>query len=96
MLTMGKNYVKLTKSQVIATVRKHGKIEVDLYPSNCSPANNTWVRGMTVDLKSHQWNNSVLYNDGLNDIHFDVLIANFMHHNCNGELGRRVHYYQEA
>lgn len=89
------NYVKLTKTQVIATVRKHGKIEVDLYPSNCSPANKTWVQGMTCDLKLSN-NGYPVYNDGLNDINFDTLIANFAHHNCNSELGRRVHYYVEV
>jgi hypothetical protein len=87
------NYKKLTKSQVIAQVKKTGKIEVDLYPSNCSPRNQTWVQGMSVDLKLVD--NAVMYNDGMNDISFDSVINNFSHYNCNNELGKRVHYYIE-
>lgn len=83
---------KLTKTQVIKKVREQGSLTVELFSSNCSPQNLTWIRGFDIELTFNN-NGAVVYFDGMNHIPFESVIANFQHYNCNAELGNRVHYY---
>lgn len=84
---------KVTKSRVIAQLKKmpEGEIlPVTLFPSNCGPANTTWVKGFEIQL-----NNEFLqpaYKDA-EFTGFDSLVSDFSYYNCNSELGKRVHFY---
>lgn len=86
---------KLTKSQVIAIAKKSpfNNCMVDLYPSNCSPANQTWVKPLTVEVHWHEGQAVKLYVDGSYKT-FDSIINEFQYYNCNSELGNRVHFYE--
>lgn len=83
---------KLTKSQVIALAKKVDKLEVELYPSNCSPLNQMWVQGYKVDLRINE-GTPFHFNQQGTPILFDSVINSFSAFNCNYELGNRVHFY---
>lgn len=83
---------KITKAQAIAAAKKQGKLEVELYPSNCGPANQTWIKGYKVDLRVNN-GTAFHFNEQGTPILFDSVINSFSAYNCNSELGNRVHYY---
>lgn len=84
------NYKKVTKAQVRAMFRKSLNQTVLFFPSNCGPANTTWVKGMPYNPTEY----NVSYG-GL-DEHFNKTINSFSYYNCNSELGKRVHFYIEV
>lgn len=82
---------KLTKSQVIARVKRQGSLTIELYPSNCGPSNQTWVRGYEVELF---FEDGVVIQRTADDMStFEALINSFTYYNCGTQLGKRVHYY---
>lgn len=85
---------KLTKSQLIALAKKHGKIKALLFPSNCGPSNTTWVRGVEVDVRVNDGTAFNFMPDGA-PVLFEAFLNSYMVYYCNAELGRRVHYYVE-
>ena len=85
---------KVTKSQLIALAKKHGKIKALMFPSNCGPSNTTWVKGCEVDVRVNEGTAFHFGHDGA-PILFDSFIDSFKYFNCGAQLGRRVHYYIE-
>jgi hypothetical protein len=85
---------KLTKSQVIAKVKKLNEGEilpVTLFPSKCGPANTVWVQGYEVPLKLK--NGVPTYETEVQEENFEDIINSYSYYNCNNELGKRVHFY---
>jgi hypothetical protein len=88
---------KLTKTQVIAKLKKLNENEVltvTLFPSKCGPANTTWVKGFEKELTKQDL--IPLYPDSKeipNLTEFDSLVNDFKYYNCIPELGMRVHFY---
>ena len=84
---------KLTKSQVIAQVKKNGSLTIEMYPSKCGPTNQVWVRGFSFELFYED--GEIVYRNTDDMGTFESLINAFLYYNCNAELGNRVHYYVE-
>jgi hypothetical protein len=78
---------KLTKTQVRKQFSKSLDQTVLLFPSNCGPANTTWVKGFEYNPSKY----NITYKEL--DNHFNKFINEFSYYNCNAELGKRVHFY---
>jgi len=78
---------KLTKAQVRKEFKGSLNKTVLLFPSNCSHANTTWVKGYDYNPSSYNLSYSDL------ESHFEKTINEFSYYNCNSELGNRVHFY---
>jgi hypothetical protein len=101
----GTKMKKLTKTQVIAKLKKLNENEVltvTLFPSKCDPQNTTWVKGFEkeltkqdLSLKYPQTEKTLPYLAECEKTltHLDSIINDFQYYNCIPELGTRVHFY---
>jgi hypothetical protein len=83
---------KVTKAQVMTHLKKlkgEEEIQVSLFPSNCGPGNAHFL-GYDIHLKNEYL---LPKYPGSKITCLDSLINEFVHYNCNNELGKRVHFY---
>lgn len=87
-------FKKLTKTQVKALVKKEGKLDIALVPSNVYPDyKNPWVKPYDITLEKDDYGNANYTRFG-QTMDFDSVINNFKYYNCCSELGNRVHFYK--
>lgn len=83
---------KITIAQVRSIAKKEDFVTIQLFPSNCSPANTTWVKGFEVTIFHAEGQFIYAVNGETKTL--ESLVNEFSYYNCNSELGKKVHYYQ--
>jgi hypothetical protein len=86
---------KVTKAQVKAMARKNGTVDVMLFPSNCGPANTTWIRPFDIKVCSTPDQEGFYVPSAFDheDHDFESIVDWYAVFNCDAEVGKRVHYY---
>lgn len=84
--------IQVRQDQVVAKVKKEGKWEGYIVPSNCYPRPDhpfdlSMKIEVTEDMLTTEWID--------NNTPFEKLLNSFMYYNCNIETGKRVHFYEE-
>lgn len=79
---------KLTKTQVVSRINKHGRWEGYICPSKCSPRNDSSAFNMAMKVT---FDKVQLGRGGV-----DKILNEFSYYNCNSETGNRIHFYEEV